>query len=88
VSSSYSCRARSKVDLSRANLRGAILSGAYFESTSSYNDEGFVQWADLSHADLSGANLSHAYLLNANLSYANLRTPCRVLIPLANWWEH
>jgi hypothetical protein len=49
------------VDLPKANLRNADLSGAY------------LNWAYLVGADLRNADLRGAYLLNADLLYASLQ---------------
>ena len=58
-------RPKGKIDLSDANLHGAILVGADLSVADLFR-------ADLSGADLSGANLSKAILFAANLLRANL----------------
>lgn len=52
-------------NLSHANLKGANLSGAYFQDAN-------LNFSTLDGADLSGANLTRANLQHAHLSEANL----------------
>lgn len=66
-------------DLTGANLAGAHLDGAYFTAAdlTSANlavarGEAYLDWADLSNADLTGASLAFADLSNADLTGATL----------------
>ena len=65
------------INLSHANLEGAILSGADLSRANLYGVN--LCSADLSYTILIDANLSHANLYGVNLSHANLSDVTRLL---------